>query len=409
MLPTECVQSQLLATLLTKPNTAVPSDDDEQYGTSRAEICNSGTCLLKAFLAGNLYGYRLATEWSGYWARCVSLPGDSSDYNLLAQEPREIYPARSVHSEIVTSTFKRSQLGTDTYVVGTSNPYILVDTGEGKPEYPPFLRTVLESPQHPSLPDISDIILTHRHHDHVRGLPSVLTLCRELWVKRNPEKPFSPPRIHKFPLSHHDAVLDEVVSELRKDDYTPAPGGKPFHDLTDGQTLIPSILPPGSDPSDRTLEVLHCPGHTADSVSLIFLADRSLFSGDAVLGTGTAVFEDLQEYLASLQKKLDARDKYDPLYPGHGPVVPDGPQIIRKYIDHRLEREAQIVALLRTSPPDGSWTTWTITLKIYEGYSEDLLEAAARGIRLHMKKLEKEGRVRYLGGELNDERWELVQ
>ena len=329
----------------------------------------------------------------------------------MAQEPREIYPARSVHSERITGTFKQSLLGTDTYIVGTSNPYILVDTGEGKPEYSPFLRSVLESPKYPSLPDISDIILTHRHYDHVLGLPSVLTLCRELWAKRNPEKPFSPPRIHKFPLpeSQHDAVLDELVSKLRKDDYTSAPGGGPFHDLADGQTLIPSALPPGSDPRDWMLQVLHCPGHTIDSVSLIFPADRSLFTGDTVLGQGTAVFEDLQEYIASLEKMLDACDKYEPLYPGHGPVVPDGPQTIRMYIDHRLEREAQILALLRTSPPGGPWTTWTITLKVYEGYPEEVLEAAARGIQLHMKKLEKEGRVKSLGGYLNDERWELIQ
>jgi hypothetical protein len=65
-------------------------------------------------------------------------------------------------------------LGTNTYVIGTSNPYILVDTGQGKLYYPPFSRTVLGSPQHPSLPDISDIILTHRHIDHVCGVPSVL-------------------------------------------------------------------------------------------------------------------------------------------------------------------------------------------------------------------------------------------
>ncbi|KAH9999061.1 beta-lactamase-like protein [Russula vinacea] len=270
--------------------------------------------------------------------------------------------------------------GTDTYIVGTSNPYILVDTGEGKPEYPPFLSSVLESPKYPSLPDISDIILTHRHHDHVLGLPSVLTLCRELWVKRNPEKPFFPPRIHKFPLpeSQHDAVLDKLVSKR--------------------QTVIPSALPPGSDPRDWTLQVLHCPGHTIDSVSLIFPADRSLFTVTPCSGKALR-----------LEKMLDARDKYEPLYPGHGPVVPDGPQTIRMYIDHRLEREAQILALLRTSSPSGPWTTWTITLKVYDGYPEEVLEAAARGIQLHMKKLEKEGRVRSLGGELNDERWELIQ
>jgi len=239
----------------------------------------------------------------------------------------------------------------------------------------------------------------------------VLDLCRELWDKRNPGKSFVPPRIHKFPIpaSEHDDVLDKLVSKLRDGDYTPAPEGGPFHDLADGQTLVPPVLPPGSDTRDWELQVLHCPGHTVDSISLAFHADRSLFTGDTVLGQGTAVFEDLRDYLASLRKMLDASDKYDTLNPGHGPVVPDGPQTIRMYIDHRLEREAQIVALLRTTPPDDSWTTWTITLRVYEGYPEEVLEAAARGIQLHLKKLEKEGRVRFLGGESKDERWKLVQ
>ncbi|KAH9967974.1 Metallo-hydrolase/oxidoreductase [Russula dissimulans] len=301
--------------------------------------------------------------------------------------------------------------GTNTYIVGKSNPYILVDTGDGKREYPPFLRTVLESPRNPSLPDISDIILTHWHHDHVDGLPSVLSLCRELWTERNTETPFIPPRIHKFPLpaSHREAVRDKTSSELQEDADTLAPGGHPLHDLTDGQTLVPSDLPPGSDSRDWTLQILHCPGHTPDSISLIFPADRALFTGDTVLGQGTAVFEDLQEYLASLQKILDTRDNFDTLYPGHGPVVPDGPQTIRMYIEHRLEREAQILALLRTDPPDGSWTTWAIVSGLYKSYPVELWEAAARGIQLHMKKLVKEGKVRSLGGEWKEEKWELIK
>jgi ribonuclease/clavin/mitogillin len=288
-----------------------------------------------------------------------------------------------------------------------------VDTGQGKPEYPPFLRTVLESPKYSSLPDISDIILTHRHHDHVRGLPSVLNLCRELWAERNSETPFIPPRIHKFPLPtpHQDSILNDLVSDLRDGDYTPAPGSNHFHDLADGQTLIPSVLPPGSDSHDSMLQVLHCPGHTADSVSLLFPADRALFTGDTVLGQGTAVFEDLYDYIGSLQRMLDVRDKYDTLYPGHGPIVRDGPQTVRMYIDHRLEREAQILAVLRTSTgtPNGAWTTWAIVAKVYESYPESLLDAAAIGVKLHMNKLEKEGKVISLGGELKDEQWELAQ
>jgi endoribonuclease LACTB2 len=139
--------------------------------------------------------------------------------------------------------------------------------------------------------------------------------------------------------------LREVASKLHDGDYTPAPGGGrgPF-------CTHPSILPPGSDTRDWELQVLQCPGHTVDSISLVFPADRSLFTGDTVLGQGTAVFEDLGDYLASLQKMLDASDKYETINSGHGPVVPNGPQTIRMYIDHRLQREAQIVGLLRTTP-----------------------------------------------------------
>ena len=285
-----------------------------------------------------------------------------------------------------------------------------MDTGEGKPEYPTILRTVLDDPRNPLLPDISDIILTHRHYDHVRGLPSVLSLCHDLWTKRNPETPFLPPRVHKFPLppATSDTVLDEVFSGLKGGDYLPAPGGGPIHDLVDGQKLTASVLPPGSNPDDWTLQVLYCPGHTTDSVSLLFAADRALFTADAVLGQGTAVFEDLSEYLASLHKKYDAREKYDTLYPGHGPVVRDGAKTIRGYIDHRLERDSQVLAVLSTAPPEGSWTTWAITLRVYEGYPESLLVPAAGGIIQHLKKLEKDGKVRYLGGELKEARWELV-
>jgi hypothetical protein len=48
-------------------------------------------------------------------------------------------------------------------------------------------------------------------------------------------------------------------------------------------------------------------------------------------------------------------------------------------------------------------------LNVYEGLLEDMSEAAAKEIQLHLKKLDKEGRVKSLGRESKDERWVLVQ
>jgi hypothetical protein len=45
---------------------------------------------------------------------------------------------------------------------------------------------------------------------------------------------------------------------------------------------------------------------------------------------------------------------------------------------------------------------------IYAAYPESLWLPAARGVMLHLEKLEGEGVVKRLGGEGTDTRWEFV-
>ena len=309
-------------------------------------------------------------------------------------------------------------LGTNTYIIGEQNPYTLIDTGEGREDYIPILESALRNTakiHNVTEPHISDIIISHWHPDHVNGLPSVLSLLRRLWGECNHSLPFTPPRLHKFPRdvnappSLHGTPnnLPSIISSLSPDLYTSSPQGHPFHDLYDSQIIAPLAL-----------RVLHTPGHTDDSIALYIPKDRALYTGDSVLGQGTAVFDDLALYLKSLDSMLHFGDsepdrEYEKVYPGHGPVVPDGKKVISGYITHRLEREAQILKLLKSPPPGDAdshehWTTWTIVTIIYATYPRSLWLPAVHSVDLHLRKLEGEGVVRRVGGEGKDTSWEIL-
>src|ERR1700733_2166776 len=106
-------------------------------------------------------------------------------------------------------------LGTNTYIIGRRNPYTLIDTGEGKEEYIPVLASALRDtakPSAPTDPDVSDIILSHKHGDHVGGLASVLALLRRLWEERNTDGAgtYKPPRIHKYAAP--DNTLQSIIN-----------------------------------------------------------------------------------------------------------------------------------------------------------------------------------------------------
>jgi glyoxylase-like metal-dependent hydrolase (beta-lactamase superfamily II) len=300
--------------------------------------------------------------------------------------------------------------GTNLYLLGTSNPYILVDTAEGKDESIPVLEDALTSvaaPQDAGLPDVSDIILSHWHGDHIGGLPSVLPLLQRLWASRNPGKPFPAPRIHKHPLVRESDAsstwnkLPGVLDTLPKDLYTPTSSGAALHDLHDSQIL---------SARDTTLHVLYTPGHTYDSIGLHIAEDNALYTADTVLGQGTSVFEDLAVYLTSLNKMLQFPGEYVHLLPSHGPVVEKGKETITMYIKHRLERETQVLNLLtKQAPGEGraNWSTWDIVKGLYASYPENIWEPAMRGILLHLAKLEGEGRVKKVGAgnHLKDAEW----
>lgn len=79
------------------------------------------------------------------------------------------------------------------------------------------------------------------------------------------------------------------------------------------------------------------------------------------MGETTANFEDLHDYMDSLNKILGIKPEI--IYPGHGPVVKDGVERIKNYIDHRNKRNEQILEALRTS--DEPLEALDLVTKIY--------------------------------------------
>ena len=71
--------------------------------------------------------------------------------------------------------------GTNTYLVGTGSERILLDTGEGRPEYLPVLAQALERAGGVR---IQEIVLTHGHPDHIGGAASVIESHGALRVYR---------------------------------------------------------------------------------------------------------------------------------------------------------------------------------------------------------------------------------
>lgn len=310
-----------------------------------------------------------------------------------------------------------SPQGTNTYLVGQTNPYILVDTAEGRDEYIPMLEQALRGADmniRPEQPDVSDIILTHKHHDHTGGLPSVLALLRRRWDERNPGAAYVGPRIHKLPLKAPHPHLEGILKTLPSNSFTSASSDFIIHDLKEGQVFQATPLSPSESP--LSLEVIHTPGHTEDSLCLYLAADRALFTADTVLGYGSSVFEDLWSYMTSLRKMIDfngkegsGEPKYTTVYPGHGPTAAHTQ--VDMYLRHRVDRENQVLGAINSAPPGGSdaWTTWEIMKSIYARYPQELWEPAAQSVDLHLRKLVVDGKVRKLDGEGNGTRWKLIQ
>ena len=229
-----------------------------------------------------------------------------------------------------------------------TNTWILSDGGEAAVIDP---GPVIPSHREATLATLGDrspvaVLVTHTHPDHA---PAANPLATELGVPA---------------MARMDGP--EFVANRR---------------IEDGDTL---------QVGGATIEVIATPGHTPDSTC--FKVGDLLFSGDHVMGGSTVIVDDMADYLSSLRKLLGSGLRT--IHPGHGPVIDDAEPTITEYLEHRLERERQVVAAVQA----GAGSVGEIVTLVYREVDSALHPAAAISVDSHLRKLAGEGRVAYGNG-----------
>jgi glyoxylase-like metal-dependent hydrolase (beta-lactamase superfamily II) len=249
-------------------------------------------------------------------------------------------------------TFK----GTGVYLLGTRD-VMVIDPGPDMPEHVAALKHAIGDAR------VSHILITHTHTDHSPAA--------------KPLKEWSGAKTYAF--GPHGSGKSESSVKVEE-------GGD--------RNFVPDVLVRDGDVIEGdgfAVECVFTPGHTSNHMCFALREEKALFTGDHVMGWSTTVVAppdgNMTAYMASL-RKLMARDDAI-LWPTHGGPVRDPKPFVQAYIDHRLDREAQIVACLK----DGIATIPDMVARMYKDVDKRLHPAAARSVLAHLIQMTNEGRV----------------
>jgi glyoxylase-like metal-dependent hydrolase (beta-lactamase superfamily II) len=254
-------------------------------------------------------------------------------------------------------TFK----GTGVYIVGDTEVAV-IDPGPIVPGHLEALKRALDGRR------VTHILVTHTHLDHSPAA--------------QPLKEWSGAPTYAY--GPHGAGKAEEGVKVEE-------GGD--------MAFVPDIRVKDGDVikvGGATFECVYTPGHTSNHMCFALREERALFTGDHIMGWSTTVVTppdgDMAQYMDSVRKLIARDDRI--LYPTQGAPVADPAPFLRAYLDHRLDRERQIVSCIR----DGVSTIPEMVARMYADVDKRLHPAAARSVLAHLLQLTREGRVTFDDG-----------
>jgi glyoxylase-like metal-dependent hydrolase (beta-lactamase superfamily II) len=248
------------------------------------------------------------------------------------------------------------------YAIADADRITLVDCGIWRPDPDQSVDGDLERGLNAAgyaLRDVSRIVVTHAHIDHYGMAGRLLELTgAELWMHAMTD------------LDCEKYRHPDTARARRRDTYSDH--GVPDSELGEGlaDTLgrwlpyLHSVVEASTrlrgreriQVGERTLEVIHTPGHSLGHVCLWSPSDSLLFSGDHLLPgvTPPVTFErgfdadPMRSYLDSLAKIAACRPAL--VLPGHGTPFPDGARRAESITRNKLRRAESIRQLIEQGP-----------------------------------------------------------
>jgi glyoxylase-like metal-dependent hydrolase (beta-lactamase superfamily II) len=319
-----------------------------------------------------------------------------------------IDPLRYAEAEVVSPKIRRviarnpsnfTFTGTGTYLVGNATDVAVIDPGPDLPEHRTALLRAIEGQK------VRAIVITHCHSDHV-GLAA--------WLREETGAPTVAWKPHGAvgQLDNDDDIKvmqslappPKTEEEKEKEREIARAAGLDPDDLEIRESVDLEFEPDvrvgdgevAAHGDGWTLIGIHTPGHTSNHMCVAFEEEKALFTGDHIMGWSTTVVSppdgDMRDYMASVEKLQLRDDKI--LWPTHGSPVTDPQPFLRAYYEHRLGREAQVLACVA----QGVNTVAPMVRQMYAAVIPELHIPAARSVLSHLTQLVQDGRLSVLDG-----------
>jgi glyoxylase-like metal-dependent hydrolase (beta-lactamase superfamily II) len=242
--------------------------------------------------------------------------------------------------------------GTNTYIIGNGD-VALIDPG---PDMEEHIDAIIDGL---SGETITHIFITHTHFDHWPAVKSIQASCSAKTYGYHHKKDYSLNR-------EQDSPEARMLSNQERFEIS---------------SFIPDISVAQGDVIEGngwSVECVFTPGHASNHMCYQLREEKTLFSGDHIMGWSTSVISppsgNMEHYMNSLDLLL-ARE--DILYwPAHGPGITETKNFVESFITHRKERERQILDQLAK----GVNTISEMVADIYHDVPDVLHPAAQRSM-----------------------------